>query len=96
MTRDPYGVRPIFISKNYSHITFASEMKALSNISTSKVSPLKPGTLEIYNVGTMELLNTIQYHTIPWIRNPTFSDFNNASAAIRGALEKSVSKRLLT
>jgi asparagine synthase (glutamine-hydrolysing) len=96
VTRDPYGVRPMFISKNYSHITFASEMKALSNISASKVSPVKPGTLEVYNLGTIELLNTIQYHTIPWVRNPTFSNVKDASMAIRSALEKSVEKRLLT
>ena len=100
MARDPYGVRPVFVGVNNSGTFFASEIKALP--SCNSVRPLLPGTYEIYDMNTRELVNTYKYHTIPWVISPIYNpDISviarqDASIHLRIALEEAVRKRMLT
>jgi len=93
ITRDPYGIRPLYIGTTEGELSFASELKALPALSNA--STFLPGTLEVYDVNAMRLLKVIQYHRVPWITNPTYC-FNTAKPAIRAALLTAVEKRMLT
>ena len=102
VTRDPYGVRPLFMGTIMTNdaIVFASEIKALG-AGYNDVFVFPPGQIRAYDVGTTAPIKDIQYHSIPWITNPMFhpselSGFEDASIALRVALEESVRKRLLT
>ena len=99
VTRDPHGIRPLFISSNSSALIFASEMKAMPCSDTVKTFP--PGYVQTYNINTLKPLKNIQYYSVPWITNPQFrtteiAGFNDASVALRFALEEAVRKRMLT
>jgi asparagine synthase (glutamine-hydrolysing) len=102
VTRDPYGVRPLFLATLPTNdaIEFASEIKAIGP-GYDKVVPFLPGFIRLYDVATTQILQDIQYHSVPWITNPQFSPvqpsgFQDACVALRLALEESVEKRLLT
>ena len=96
LARDPYGIRPLYIGTNESgNITFASEIKALGS-NLKSVRYFLPGTIEVYDMNTMTLSKTIQYHTVPWITNPTLTDVDSVKPAIRAALLDAVEKRMLT
>jgi asparagine synthase (glutamine-hydrolysing) len=102
LTRDPYGIRPLFIAINedLNTMVFASELKALpANYKNVKAFP--PGYIRSYNTSNIEVIEDIAYHTIPWIRNPQFNNneflgFNDVCNAIRFSLEEAVRKRMLT
>jgi asparagine synthase (glutamine-hydrolysing) len=90
---------PVFHSK-FTTLVFASELKALVPYFES-VLTFQPGTIQCYDVATMNLIYDLRYHTIGWMTNPQFrpsekSGFIDASVALRYALEESVRKRLLT
>ena len=101
VTRDPYGVRPLFVGVSVhegGHI-FASEMKALgSDKDLAYIRPVAPGSIEVYNVKSIELVQVIQYHSVPWITNQVFNlfDKDNTLMSVRFALENAVRKRLFT
>jgi asparagine synthase (glutamine-hydrolysing) len=103
VARDPYGVRPLYIGMLPScgpTLTFSSEMKA-QVLEFEKIEAFLPGHLQIYDTVHMKLLEDIKYHTIPWITNPMFHPdqvlgFEDASIALRFALEEAVHKRMLT
>jgi asparagine synthase (glutamine-hydrolysing) len=95
--RDPYGVRPLFVTNDIDgHRVFASEIKALSF--SDQITPVLPGTLQIwnakYNLGRVAK-DKIQYHTIPWVLNPNL-DAQRAEESIRFTLEEAVHKRMMT
>jgi len=100
VARDPYGVRPVFVGVNNSGTFISSEIKALPTCDS--VRPLLPGTYEIYDTNTRELVNTYKYHTIPWVISPIYNpDISviarqDASIYLRIALEEAVRKRMLT
>ena len=100
VARDPYGVRPVFVGVNDSGTFIASEIKALPICHS--VRPLLPGTYEVYDTNTRELVKTYKYHTIPWVISPMYNpDISviarqDASIYIRIALEEAVRKRMLT
>jgi len=93
IARDPYGIRPLYVGINKDEISFASEIKALQ--CKSSIRSFSPGTLEVYDVNTLNLLSQIKYHTVPWITNPTYT-IDSAKASIRSALLAAVDKRMLT
>jgi asparagine synthase (glutamine-hydrolysing) len=102
VTRDPYGIRPLFLATLPTNdaIELASEIKAIGS-GYDKVVPFLPGFIRVYNANTTEILQDIQYHTVPWILNPQFhtsekSGFQDACVALRFALEEAVRKRLQT
>ncbi len=102
ITRDPYGIRPLFIgtsavSRSY---VFSSEIKAISPY-YERIVPFLPGTVSIYNMETMTQEQSIKYHTIAWMTHPQFRPneplaVKDATEAIRFALEEAVRKRMLT
>lgn len=95
LARDPYGIRPLYVGTDLNgNISFASEIKALGS-NMQNVRHFSPGTIEVYDMNTMRLTKTIQYHTVPWITNTTLL-LDSAIDSIRLALLAAVEKRMLT
>jgi len=102
VTRDPYGVRPLFLATLPTNdaIEFASEIKAIGT-GYDKVVPFQPGYVRQYDASSTQILQDIEYHSVPWILNPQFhpsekTGYQDACIALRFALEEAVRKRLLT
>lgn len=108
VTRDPFGVRPLFFgcNKNNNFITnkpdsyiFASELKAIIPY-FQQIYTFLPGTIQSYDVNTSKLIYSEKYHNLNWITNPMYmnneKDLIKASRVIRFSLENAVSKRLMT
>ena len=102
VTRDPYGVRPLFLATLPTNdaIEFASEIKGIGT-GYDKVVSFLPGYIRLYDTNTTEILQDIEYHLVPWIMNPQFqpsqpTGFQDACVALRCALEEAVEKRLQT
>lgn len=102
VTRDPFGIRPLFFANLPTNdaLEFSSELKAFGK-GYNEVHPFPPGSLRVYDVNTTQILQDIQYHSVPWITNPEFHPsrpcgFGDASNALRYALEEAIRKRLLT
>lgn len=90
---------PVYHSK-FTTLVFASELKALVPYFES-VMTFQPGTIQCYDVETMNIMYDLRYHTVGWMTNPYFrpselTGFVDASNSLRYALEESVRKRLLT
>ena len=99
VARDPYGIRPLYMSIRPDTYVFASELKALPYCENAK--PFLPGHIQSYDTNTLMLLEDIEYHSIPWICHPHYrpyelNGFRDAQIAIRFALEEAVRKRMLT
>lgn len=98
--RDPYGVRPLYKGFNASNsVFFASEIKSLSLCNS--VEPFLPGTYEVWDLQTKNMLEHKRYHDVPWLTNPLYTRIHPtglelASMGLRFALEVAVEKRLLT
>jgi asparagine synthase (glutamine-hydrolysing) len=103
IARDPYGIRPLFMGYNYTHISndhlskkyFSSEIKGLVPL-CKNVEVFKPGTYRIFNPSTNLCEVDERYHQIPFLKNPHYENFFIGATALRIALEASVEKRLLT
>jgi len=102
VTRDPYGVRPLFLATLPTNdaIEFASEIKAIGT-GYDKVLAFQPGFIREYDASSTQILQDIEYHSVPWILNPQFhpsekTGYQDACIALRFALEEAVRKRLLT
>lgn len=99
VARDPYGVRPLFKGTSTYYIGnsvfFGSELKSLSPECTS-IETFEPGTFEVYDSTTFELIHHERYHFLSRIKLPVFSMVESASLAIRSALESAVKKRMMT
>jgi len=90
---------PVYHS-NFTTLVFASELKAIVPYFES-VLTFQPGTVQCYDVATMNLMQDFRYHSVGWMINPQFrpsevTGFIEASNTLRYALEESVRKRLLT
>ena len=97
VARDPYGVRPLFYVQVGDITWFASEMKALLHVAQSNtICHVKPGTFMQINTDRGGQPITTQYHTVPWIKNPTLQDPEVAARALKESLQAAVKKRLLT
>jgi len=100
VTRDPYGVRPLFegllLNEDGSHATvWSSELKGLP-ADTTHVAPFPPGTWKRYSLITGELLETQRYHTVPHVKLAALGDRDVAKDALRSSLITAVKKRLLS
>jgi asparagine synthase (glutamine-hydrolysing) len=102
VARDPYGVRPLYVGYNVEtngdvkRIVFASELKAIDLVNCAIVEPFPPGHYAAYDLKTLNRIGFEAYHTVPWIKNPVYSDASDAQKALRCALENSVKKRMMT
>jgi asparagine synthase (glutamine-hydrolysing) len=95
LARDPYGIRPLYVGTDLNgNMCFASEIKALTP-QHCNIRHFPPGTIEVYDMNTLTLTKSIQYHTVPWITNPTLT-LDTAIDSVREALLIAVEKRLLT
>jgi asparagine synthase (glutamine-hydrolysing) len=104
VTRDPYGVRPLFVASHTSSasraVEVASEIKAL-HAGYDELVSVAPGSRRVYDSTTASLLEETHYHTIPWITHPHLARnapqaYQTAWAAINVALNEAVKKRLLS
>jgi asparagine synthase (glutamine-hydrolysing) len=73
--RDPYGVRPLFKSKSWKYIGFASEMKQLVNLDQNEsIIQFEPSTFEMYKYVINSKLwvktSSIKYITFPFYKQP--------------------------
>jgi len=86
-TRDPYGVRPLFYTRNGTVIAFSSEMKVLhANFEGSKVHIFPPG--HFYD---SKLDQFICYYQTYWWYNPSSVSHSNV---IRDVFTEAVSRRV--
>jgi asparagine synthase (glutamine-hydrolysing) len=104
VTRDPYGVRPLFASSHKSGtskmVEISSEIKAFCS-GYDEIVPIMPGSIRSYDSSSLLLIDDIQYHAIPWIVHPNFTRnapdaYTSAWHAINFALNEAVKKRLLS
>ena len=97
VARDPYGIRPLYQGRTLDgQVVFASELKALPKCDT--VDPFPPGHyMIIEHSGKRNTIHVpIAYHTIPFLKNPAYSEVDAAASAIRVALNSAVNKRMMT
>jgi asparagine synthase (glutamine-hydrolysing) len=76
-------------------IVFASELKSLDLKDCSIVEPFPPGHYAAYDLKTLNRIGFEPYHTIPWIKNPLYKDFQEAQKALHCALTSAVKKRMM-
>ena len=95
VARDPYGVRPLYVGRTRDTVYFGSELKSLLP-TCSVVSAFEPGSFQVYDLNTAELLVYEKYHTVSTLTLPGLEDVNVASVAVRSALEAAVKKRMMT
>uniref|UniRef100_A0A6C0ER39 asparagine synthase (glutamine-hydrolyzing) n=1 Tax=viral metagenome TaxID=1070528 RepID=A0A6C0ER39_9ZZZZ len=89
--RDPYGVRPLFISTSEDRIILSSELKALPSIEFSTVQHFPPGHYAIINKQTLAI-TYYSYHIQYISAIPRSSVFST----IRESLITAVRRRMLT
>lgn len=83
-----------------SNVVFASEIKAIGSL-CDVIYPFPPGTYQVWDMTTHKIIESVKYHTTPWIKNPLYklchtSGVEMAAMSLRWALEQSVKKRLMT
>lgn len=94
ITRDPYGVRPLFYGEYGTCLIISSEIKGLIGLA-SNIKSLEPGTY--LNVDTLTLSREqSRWHQVPFLKVPALADEVTAATALRTALEQAVKKRLMT
>ena len=94
--RDPYGVRPLFYVYDEDYTWFASEMKALIGLVPDRpIHHVKPGTWMQLRLNG-EYVGAGRWHSVPWLKNPTYGDAVTAMGALRTSLVTAVRKRLMT
>jgi len=106
--RDPYGVRPLYIAvrKNMGMVDslcVGSELAAVAPVclddngafwGNCEIEPVKPGTCVVYD-SVYGLMSTLVYHTVPDAKSADWG-VEEATVALRLALEAAVKKRLMT
>jgi len=84
---DVQGIRPV------ERIVFSSEMKGLGECSIVEAFP--PGHYAAYDLNTLNRIGFEAYHTVPWIKNPQYSDLELAKSALSTSLRAAVKKRMM-
>jgi asparagine synthase (glutamine-hydrolysing) len=92
VARDPYGVRPLFMSVSPLRVVFASEIKAFPNDPTAVVSVFPPGHSLKLDISLLEY-SLERYHEI--VSTPTVSDPMRAEIGILDYLCLAVEKRTM-
>lgn len=93
VARDPFGVRPLFISHGSDRIIVASEIKAFPS-DRERVQAFPPGCFMTINLDSLST-DLRRYFHIP--NTPSFSlDEQLAVQSIRQALTSAVEKRMMT
>lgn len=97
VSRDPYGVRPLFYGEGKGWKGFASEIKGLpANAHT--VQAVSPGTIAVHKIDRQ--MSQERWHEVPWLKTPywrsSLEGLTAAGSALRHALEEAVHKRMAT
>lgn len=98
VARDPYGVRPLFQAVYDGVRVWSSERKGLPKGST-EIEVFPPGTWKTYSISTGKLVESHQYHTVPYVKMAVFSypkGRESARYSLAAALTSAVKKRLLS
>lgn len=101
MTRDPYGVRPLFFGKGKGWDGIVSEIKGFPAGATH-VAAVQPGTVVTLALSPEEapLEPIAVWHQVPWLKVPQWranlEGLTEGGQALRQALEEAVAKRLST
>lgn len=90
----------LFQGAHLDGICLASERKAIPDDYKWCIQ-FTPGSYGVLKTSTLSGFYEEKYHTVPWLKNPAYSPRNpnglqEATAAIRFALEEAVRKRMLT
>jgi asparagine synthase (glutamine-hydrolysing) len=75
-------------------IVFASELKALPPCAYIEAFP--PGHYAAYDLKTLQRIGYEAYHTIPFLKNPAYTEPSLAGAALYMSLQVAVQKRMMT
>uniref|UniRef100_A0A6C0LQ32 asparagine synthase (glutamine-hydrolyzing) n=1 Tax=viral metagenome TaxID=1070528 RepID=A0A6C0LQ32_9ZZZZ len=99
VTRDPYGVRPLFEAQYADGSTiWSSEIKGLPTDYT-QIEPFPPGTWRLYNILTGTKISEHKYHEVPHVKIAALgfpSGLSLAKVTLHDALTSAVKKRLLS
>jgi asparagine synthase (glutamine-hydrolysing) len=102
VARDPYGVRPLFQSKDGESFVFASEMKQLVDVSDSEIQQFTPGTYSEYSLGQTTTFNrSVRFSSFPYMTRmeipyPSEYTIYKYIGQISQRLKNAVSKRVTT
>ena len=96
VARDPYGVRPVYKGvTREGNLAFASEMKALTPLCTA-IEAFPPGHYQVIDLHSRNNPPPQRYHSVPWLKNPQYTEWGSAAEAVRTALKAAVEKRMMT
>lgn len=103
MTKSLKGVRD-FASMTMSVILNDGTLEGLCLASERKAIPedykwviqFRPGSYGSLKVPELSSYYESAYHNVPWLKNPMLSSLEDASRAVRLALEEAVKKRMMT
>lgn len=93
-------IRIILNGGQFTNFCLASERKAIPS-DWRAIMQCSPGCYGSLDYTTLGDFNMQRYHSIPWLKNPSYSPANpegyvEAKEAVRFALKKAVEKRLMT
>jgi asparagine synthase (glutamine-hydrolysing) len=98
VSRDPYGVRPLYYAKGDTWYAIASELKGLPADATF-IEMILPGRCYQFSLDSDDKSSEV-WHQPPWLKTPywrsSLDALTEGGAAIRHALEEAVYKRLST
>lgn len=77
-------------------MVFGSELKSLPLSNVFHVEAFPPGHYACYDLKTLNRIGFEAYHTVPWLKDPILENIEEATAALRYALEQAVEKRMMT
>ena len=89
VSRDPYGVRPLYYAKGPTWSAISSELKGLPDEALYVIT-VDPGTTMTFDISN-NTIETDRWHQVPWLKIPGLPP-----SAIKEALEAAVKKRLTT
>jgi len=91
VSRDPYGVRPLYYASGPEWKGIFSEIKAIP-ADVAEIQQITPG--HVYSF-TSDVKKEC-WHQVPWLKNPFLISQGTASEALRISLQAAVEKRLAT
>jgi asparagine synthase (glutamine-hydrolysing) len=77
-------------------MVFGSELKSLPLTNMFHVEAFPPGHYACYDLKSLNRIGFEAYHTVPWLKDPILENIEEATAALRYALEQAVEKRMMT